>query len=62
MDSSLGSLVLFLLLTFHNCSVVHSLYDILRLITRRLFWSWCSGIISGLGVVARFVSPVSPGL
>ncbi len=38
-DSSLGFLVLFLLLIFHDCSVVRSLYGILRLITRRLFWS-----------------------
>ncbi len=38
-DSSLGFLVLFLLLTFHDCLVVRLLHGILRLITRRLFWS-----------------------
>ncbi len=38
-DSSLGSLAFFLLLTFHDCSVVRSLSSLLSSI---LFWFWCS--------------------
>ncbi len=40
-DLSLGCLVLFLLLTFHDCSVVGSLRGILCLIIQCFFWSRC---------------------